>query len=216
MKNPLKFAKKIFETGNIDKIEEFRVQFIRKYKITVFCPEQQLEEISKAMSQAGAGKIGNYLECSFRLKGKGTFRGTKGSKPYIGQSGKLEAVDEIRLEMICDAEELNSVIAAMLEAHPYDEPAFDIYEVLQGIKQNSAFAVKLEFRKPVNTVSVFRKINGSINTSFIPESWKRAKPKFAVVDFSGRDGLPDYSKTPGHKTLYITKSLKKSINIRLV
>ncbi len=216
MNKALNFAKKIFGSGNISKIEQFDIKYIKKYKITVFCPDSHIEKISKVMSAAGAGVISKYSECSFRLKGKGTFRGGKGTNPFMGKKGKLETVDEIRLEMICDAENLNRAVNAMLKTHPYEEPAYDIYEVLGGVRQKGAYAVKLDFKKPVNIANVFKKINSKIDNSLIPEGWKRLRIKNAVVDLSGEQTLTDYIKSETNKTLYITKKFKRSINIRLV
>ncbi len=216
MNNVLNFAKKIFGAGNIGKIEQFKIKYVTRCKITVFCPESQIEKISKAMSLAGAGIIGKYSGCSFRLKGMGTFKGGKGTNPSIGKKGKLEFADEIRLEMICDLENLNNTINAMLKVHPYEEPAYDIYEVLGGIKQKSVYAVKLVFKKPVSIENVFKKINSKLDSSLVPESWKKIKIKNAVVDLSGEQNLTDFIKNKAHKTLYITKNFKKTINIRLV
>ena len=216
MNKALNFAKKIFGSENFSKIEQFDIKYIKKYKVTVFCPESHIEKISKAMSAAGAGIISKYSECSFRLKGKGTFRGGKGTNPFMGKKGKLETIDEIRLEMICDARNLNRAVNEMLKAHPYEEPAYDIYEVLCGIKQKSVYAVKLAFKKPVNIGNVFKKINSRIENSLIPEGWKILKIKNAVVDLSGEQKLTDYIKSETNKTLYITKNFKRSINIRLV
>ena len=216
MNKALNFAKKIFGAGNISKIEQFNIKYFKKYKITVFCPESHIEKISKAMSIEGAGVIGKYSECSFRLKGKGTFRGGKGTNPFIGKKRKLETIDEIRLEMICDAKNLNRAVNAMLKTHPYEEPAYDIYEVLGGVRQKGAYAVKLDFKKPVNIANVFKKINSKIDNSLIPEGWKILKIKNAVVDLSGEQTLTDFIKNESCKTLYITKNFKRSINIRLV
>lgn len=214
MNNALNFAKKIFGSGNIRKIEKFNIKYVKKFKIAVFCPENHLEKISKAMSAAGAGVIGKYSECSFRIKGMGTFRGGRGANPYIGKKEKLEFTDEIRLEMICDAENLNHTINAMLKAHPYEEPAYDIYAVLNGIKQTSVYAVKLIFKKPVSIGNVIKKINSRLDSGLIPEGLKKIKS--AVVDLSGEQDLTDFIKNEAHGTLYITKNFKKIINIRLL
>ncbi|MFA4904893.1 MAG: NGG1p interacting factor NIF3 [Candidatus Margulisiibacteriota bacterium] len=98
------------------------------YKLVVFIPEKALDKVRKAVCSAGAGKIGRkYDNCSFYTKGTGTFRPLKGARPYIGKVGKLEKVNEYRLETIVSKELLKKVIAAMKEAHPYEEPAYDIY-----------------------------------------------------------------------------------------
>jgi len=103
------------------------------YKLVVFIPESHLEKVRGAICQAGAGKLGNYDYCTFTSKGTGTFRPLKGAKPYIGKIGKLKKVQEIRLETIVQKKDLRKVIAAMKKAHPYEEPAYDIYPLISGI-----------------------------------------------------------------------------------
>ncbi len=96
-------------------------------KLAVFVPENNLEQVRKAISSAGAGHIGNYSHCTFQTPGTGTFLPEEGTNPYIGSRGKLEYVKEARLETIFPAHLENKVIAAMVKSHPYEEPAFDIY-----------------------------------------------------------------------------------------
>jgi dinuclear metal center YbgI/SA1388 family protein len=96
-------------------------------KIVVFVPDQDLRRVADAMFAAGAGNIGNYSQCSFRLSGTGTFLGSEDANPSIGQKGRLEEVTEWRLEVICPQSALERVLAAMRRAHSYEEPAFDIY-----------------------------------------------------------------------------------------
>ena len=89
------------------------------------------------MFGAGAGRIGDYTRCSFRSSGQGSFLGGEWTRPAVGTPGQLEYVDEIRLESIVRANDLAAVISALRAAHPYEEPAFDIYplkaEPLRGI-----------------------------------------------------------------------------------
>jgi len=99
------------------------------YKIVVFVPEEAVESVRNAMADAGAGIIGQYTHCSFRTKGTGSFVPLAAAQPYIGSTGKLEEVEEYRLEMLCAGSWVNYVLAAMLEKHPYDEAAYDIYEL---------------------------------------------------------------------------------------
>jgi hypothetical protein len=146
MESVQNFVKKIFGSENIAKIEFFNIKYIKNYKIVVFVPPAHAEKIANAMASSGAGVIGKYRECSFRLHGIGTFMGGKGTKPYLGKKGKLEAVNEIRLEMICTPRVLNNVITEMLKVHPYDEPAYDIYRVLSGIKNKNVYAAKLKLK----------------------------------------------------------------------
>lgn len=99
----------------------------RQCKLVLFVPAEHVERVRTALAQAGAGRIGNYDQCSFELAGAGTFRGNPQSNPTVGRRGKLERVAELRLEMLCPAANLPEVVAALRQTHPYEEPAFDIY-----------------------------------------------------------------------------------------
>ena len=97
------------------------------YKIAVFVPEEAVERVRNAMADAGAGRIGQYTHCSFRTSGIGSFVPLPAARPYIGSEGKLEEVEEYRLEMVCVGSWLENVVSEMLSKHPYDEVAYDIY-----------------------------------------------------------------------------------------
>lgn len=103
-------------------------------KVTVFTPEDFSAKIYQAMASAGAGEIGAYTGCSFGLKGTGTFQPGQGTDPFIGQIGKSEEVPEIRLEMIAPQRKLSNILKAILTNHPYEEPAIDIYPLLNSTK----------------------------------------------------------------------------------
>jgi dinuclear metal center YbgI/SA1388 family protein len=96
-------------------------------KIAVFVPESDLTRVLDAMFAAGAGRIGQYSECSFRLPGTGTFFGSDAANPTVGQKGRREEVREWRVEAVCPTDKLAEVIAALRGAHSYEEPAFDVY-----------------------------------------------------------------------------------------
>jgi dinuclear metal center YbgI/SA1388 family protein len=95
-------------------------------KLVTFVPKNDLEKVSQALFNAGAGQIGNYTQCSFRSPGEGTFFGEEGSSPTIGQAGQLEVAHEIRIETIVPLNKVEAVIAALRKSHPYEEPAFDL------------------------------------------------------------------------------------------
>lgn len=101
----------------------------RFYKVAVFVPEEAVERVRNAMAEAGAGRIGQYTHCSFRTLGVGSFVPLAAAQPYVGDKGKLEEVEEYRLEMICAGSWLETVIAEMVDKHPYDEVAYDVYEL---------------------------------------------------------------------------------------
>ena len=99
----------------------------RQCKVVVFVPDADLGRVSDAMFSAGAGNIGQYSQCSFRLSGTGTFFGSDAANPTIGQKGRREEVSEWRLEAVCPELAVEAVIAALRRAHSYEEPAFDVY-----------------------------------------------------------------------------------------
>lgn len=98
-------------------------------KLVVFVPPDDLERLRSALFQAGAGVIGDYSHCSFVTEGTGTFLAGKGARPVIGKVGRDEQVSEVRLEMVFPAEKHQAVTDALIEAHSYEEPAYDIYTI---------------------------------------------------------------------------------------
>ncbi len=99
-------------------------------KLVVFVPEEALDVVRDALFAAGAGRIGDYTRCSWYTPGTGTFLGGEGADPNIGERGREERVAELRLETVFPAERHDDVVAALRGAHPYEEPAFDVYELL--------------------------------------------------------------------------------------
>src|SRR5262249_9648299 len=98
----------------------------RSLKVVVFTPLSEREAVSSSGFNAGAGRIGAYEECSFSIPGEGTFFGTESANPSIGQRGKRETVEELRLEFVCPSHNLAAVLAAIRSAHSYEEPAIDV------------------------------------------------------------------------------------------
>ena len=98
-------------------------------KIVVFVPESHADIVREAMGKAGAGKTDNYTFCSFSVKGTGRFRPEKGAHPTIGKVGRLESVEEERIEVVCARERVKEVVEAIKKVHPYEEVALDIYPI---------------------------------------------------------------------------------------
>jgi len=103
---------------------------IKKVKIFVTVPSKNLDEIRKAICEAGAGVIGNYSYCSTTVKSIGTFIPNSNAHPHIGTNNNLEYVEEEKLEVICDIDKVKEVIKKLRESHPYEEPAIDIIPLL--------------------------------------------------------------------------------------
>ena len=103
---------------------------IKRVKICVTIPTENVEAVRTAICEAGAGVIGNYSFCSTAYKGIGTFKPNDSANPYIGEHGKLEFVEEEKLEFVCDVEKVKNVIEELRKSHPYEEPAIDIIPLI--------------------------------------------------------------------------------------
>jgi dinuclear metal center YbgI/SA1388 family protein len=102
------------------------------FKVVVFTPESDREAVLAGAFEAGAGHIGAYRECSFATFGEGTFFGTEATDPAVGQRGRRETVQELRLEVICPADRLAEVLEAVRSRHSYEEPAIDVYPLREA------------------------------------------------------------------------------------
>ena len=100
---------------------------MKKYKIVVYVPEDHADQLREAMGNAGAGEIGKYTHCTFTVKGTGRFKPGEGANPTIGNVGELAEVTEHRIETVCSQAKLKQVLKAIKNAHPYEEPATDVY-----------------------------------------------------------------------------------------
>ncbi|MBW8348134.1 Nif3-like dinuclear metal center hexameric protein [Bacillus sp. IITD106] len=100
-------------------------------KLAVYVPKENESDLLSALGDAGAGAIGLYSHCSFTSEGTGRFLPGENTNPYIGEKGKLETVHEVKIETVFPAKKEKRIISAMLNAHPYEEPAYDIYELSQ-------------------------------------------------------------------------------------
>lgn len=99
-------------------------------KIVVFVPKTHADRVRQALGEAGAGRIGNYSHCSFSSDGTGRYQPLEGANPAIGAVGSLEQVAEERIEFVCERSLARQALAAIRQAHPYEEVVFDIYPLL--------------------------------------------------------------------------------------
>jgi len=97
------------------------------YKLCFYVPVPQVETVKNALFAKGAGKIGNYDCVAWQTLGQGQFRPLAGSNPHLGEQGKIETVEEYKVEMVCAADIIKVVIKTLIHAHPYEEPAYDVF-----------------------------------------------------------------------------------------
>jgi len=99
------------------------------YKMCYFVPESHLEQTKQALFAVGAGRIGEYDSCAWQCKGQGQFRPLEGSDPYLGSQGEVEVVDEFKVELVCKDSLIHDALKALKQAHPYEEPAYEIFRI---------------------------------------------------------------------------------------
>jgi hypothetical protein len=103
------------------------------YKFCFYVPQSHLEQVKLAVFNAGAGRIGDYDSCCWQVLGQGQFRPLPDSKPFLGRQDVVEAVAEYRVEMVCEHQFIKAAVAALLDAHPYEEPAWDVVALVMEL-----------------------------------------------------------------------------------
>ena len=126
-------------------------------KLVTFVPFAQAEKVRKTLFDAGCGCIGGYDSCSYNVEGKGTFRAKEGRHPYCGHIGELYVESEVRIETILPNYQKTKVLKALLDAHPYEEPAYDFYPV-QNLWQQAGAGVIGELEQPETELGFLRRI----------------------------------------------------------
>jgi hypothetical protein len=99
------------------------------YKLAFFVPPSHVEQVKNAVFAAGAGRIGDYDQCSWQVLGQGQFRPLDGSQPFIGQAGEVERVEEWKVELVVADELIQQVVAALKQSHPYETPAYEVWRL---------------------------------------------------------------------------------------
>ncbi len=145
---------------------------VARVKIVTFVPRKDLEQVRNALASAGAGRIGRYELCSFASPGTGTFLGGPGASPVVGEAGRLELVDELRLEMICDRSATALAIETLRSLHPYEEPAIDVYELAPLPLRKAGSGRRVMLDRPV----MFSSLLGRIKAHLGVERVKYAVP----------------------------------------
>jgi dinuclear metal center YbgI/SA1388 family protein len=178
-----------------------------QYKIITFVPETDVNKVASALYEAGAGAIGNYSHCGFQSDGTGTFKPLKGSNPTIGKRDRIETVNEIKLETVIPSGKVAGVVAALRQAHPYESPAFDIFQHCD-IENKIGLGRIGELKKPLSMQKAIAKIKVATGCKAVgivgPE--RRTVRKAAVC--AGSCGKIINSVIAADCDLYLTGELK--------
>jgi len=169
-------------------------EYMKGTKIIFIDPEREYKELCEALNgdwiNAGGGIIGEYSNCSYRLDGEGTFKGSDNSNPSIGEKGKYERVIETRLEVLVDKWKLEKVIREMIKAHPYEEVAYDVYP-LANKNVNYGMGAMGELEKPMKPNSFLEFVRMQLGGQNLRYAEGKSDPlkKIAVCGGSGADLL---------------------------
>ena len=155
-------------------------------KLVTFVPVADAEKVREAMFEAGAGHIGNYDSCSFNQTGNGTFRGNDLTNPYVGEKNQLHTEEETRIETIFPKHIQSKVIQALLQTHPYEEVAYDIYPLDNEYTQ-AGIGMIGELQEPVDELDFLQKIKAVFNCEVVKHTQLLGKSirKVAVCGGSG-------------------------------
>lgn len=155
-------------------------------KIVTFCPISHAEAVRNAMFSNGAGSIGNYSACSFNSEGIGTFKGNENTQPFVGKQNQLHHEEEIKIETIVPAHLVKKVVNALLEAHPYEEVAYDIYP-LENTWSTIGSGIIGELPQPEDENTFLNQIKAALKTNCIRHTTLLGKPiqKVALCGGSG-------------------------------
>ena len=160
-------------------------------KLIIFVPEESVDGVVRALSEAGAGVIGNYTECTFRTRGTGTFRGGDETDPYLGEKGRLEKVEEVRIETVVPAHAARRAAEAATAAHPYEEVALDVYPV-EGFPEGCGYGRLGTLPEPVSAEELREHVSGALGfpARLVAEAGGRIE-NVAVLGGSGGSFIPE-------------------------
>ncbi|HAJ99874.1 MAG TPA: Nif3-like dinuclear metal center hexameric protein [Bacteroidales bacterium] len=176
-------------------------------KLVTFCPTSHVDAVRRAMFDAGAGKIGDYDSCSFNTEGTGTFKAGMQASPFVGTKHELHFESEVKIESIVPAWLLGNVVKAMIESHPYEEVAYDIY-MLENKYPEAGFGMIGELEIPMPEHDFLELIKNSLQIPYLRHSafCNKNIKKVAICGGSGSFLLPEAMALNAHA--FVTAEIK--------
>jgi dinuclear metal center YbgI/SA1388 family protein len=156
-----------FGEGTIRTIKSAASADGKGFKLVTFVPDEALDAVRSALCQAGAGQIGDYAACSFSSEGQGTFKGDTSTSPAVGKAGRFQKVAELRLEVRVPSAQLNSVVSALRSAHPYEEPAFDVYPLEPTSDPRTGQGRVIELAKPISLTTLVKRVKAHLGVTIL-------------------------------------------------
>jgi dinuclear metal center YbgI/SA1388 family protein len=145
-------------------------------KIITFCPQDAADRLRSALASVGAGRIGDYSVCSFEMPGSGTFLGGDSTNPTLGERGRLERVNEVRLEMVCPKRSLALAVIAIRQFHPYEEPPIEIHPLLPRPQRHVGQGRRIVLDKAVPLRAILDRIRKGLGRSRLQVAEGRDAP----------------------------------------
>lgn len=175
-------------------------------KLVTFAPESHLARIRDAVSEAGAGVIGEYTHCSFSSPGTGTFKPSEATNPFSGRKHVLNEEPELKFETLVAAHRLPDVLNALFAAHPYDEPAYDVV-TLENRDRDVGLGLRGELETPVKLGEFARHVREKLDLSFVKLIGKDGK-RVRTVAVLGGSGGGSAGNVPDDVDVYVTGDVK--------
>ena len=176
-------------------------------KLVIFVPEENVDAVADALAAEGAGVIGEYTRCTFRTPGTGTFLGSEATDPYLGEKGRLEKVEEIRLETVLPAHAAGRATAAAIAAHPYEQAALDLYPI-DGHPQGCGYGRVGRLPEPMSPGELCEHVASALRFPARlvadPEPGRRVE-RVAVLGGSGGSFVPEVASSGAQA--YVTGDL---------
>ncbi len=178
--------RKIADLLNLQDIRILQPLENKLVKLSVFIPNDVVTVVSNAIFEAGGGEIGNYSECSFQLKGTGTFTPNENAQPFVGEAHQRTFAEETKTEFLVQSYNIGKVVSAMKNAHPYEEVAYEIYPLLNE-NQFEGAGMMGELTTPMNALDFLKLVKQTFNCGVIRHTVLLDKPiqKVAVCGGSG-------------------------------
>ncbi|MFZ2331346.1 MAG: Nif3-like dinuclear metal center hexameric protein [Atribacterota bacterium] len=156
------YVGRLLELKKIDSLEPSSEKIL---KLALYVPQKYQDNLLNALFKVGAGRIGDYSETSFIFQGKGSFKPLEGTKPFIGNTGKRELVDETKIETVFRERDLDRIIETIHKNHPYEEPAYDIYQLNSRVKSGIGLIARLAPEQNLTDFAV--KVKNILNIPYL-------------------------------------------------
>ncbi|MGP1309878.1 MAG: Nif3-like dinuclear metal center hexameric protein [Phycisphaerales bacterium] len=181
------------------------------HKFVTFVPRDAVDRVRMALSSAGAGRIGEYDQCAFEVEGTGSFQGSERSNPAVGKAGRLERVEEVRLEMVCAGRAVPLLVETLRAFHPYEEPAFDVYELAGRPDRSVGAGRRITLDQPRSAEQIAASVRDylglqSVRLAVAPSAEEETISRVGVCPGSGAE-LVDAAIAEGCQ-LFVTGEMK--------